>query len=57
MESYDEFLSKQEYEDMMKGETVIPVVHKYEILLKKQVRYPDSVSQPCATLEIGSDFE
>ncbi|CZR47884.1 uncharacterized protein FPRO_13551 [Fusarium proliferatum ET1] len=43
MESYDEFLSKQEYEDMIKGKTVIPVVHKYEILLKRQVRYPDSL--------------
>jgi acyl-CoA thioesterase FadM len=45
MESYDEFLSKQEYDDMIKGKSVIPVVHKYEILLKRQVRYPDSVSQ------------
>ncbi|KAF4449014.1 putative thioesterase [Fusarium austroafricanum] len=43
MESYDEFLSKEEYEAMMKGKTVIPVVHQYEIKLKQQVRYPDSL--------------
>lgn len=43
MESYDEFLSEQEYDDMIHGRTVIPAMHKYELEFKRQVVYPDSL--------------
>jgi acyl-CoA thioesterase FadM len=44
MESYDEFLSEQEYDDMINGRTVIPAVRKYDLDIRRQVKYPDSVS-------------
>ncbi len=44
MESYDEFLSKEEYEDMVHARSVIPVVRKYELTIRRQVKYPDAVS-------------
>lgn len=43
MESYGEFLSDQDYGDMITAKTVIPVVSEYKIQIKRQVRYPDSV--------------
>ncbi|RYP52379.1 hypothetical protein DL768_002410 [Monosporascus sp. mg162] len=43
MESFDEFLSKEEYNDMIRGRTVIPVLRKYEVDFRKQVKYPDSL--------------
>lgn len=43
MESYDEFLSEQEYDDMINGRTVIPAVRKYDLDIRRQVKYPDSV--------------
>jgi acyl-CoA thioesterase FadM len=43
MESYDEFLSEQEYEDMINARTVIPAVRKYDLDIRRQVKYPDSV--------------
>ncbi|CAH0058128.1 unnamed protein product [Clonostachys solani] len=43
MESYDEFLSEEEYEGMVNGKTVIPAVRKYELDIRRQVKYPDSL--------------
>jgi hypothetical protein len=49
MESYDEFLSEDEYNGMITGSTVVPMVRKYELAILRQVRYPDAVSRsgPC----------
>lgn len=44
MESYDEYLSQEEYNDMVLAKRVSPVIHKYELSIKRQVKYPDSVS-------------
>lgn len=44
LESYDEFLSEQEYNDVIHAKSIIPVMKKYELNLKRQVKYPDSVS-------------
>ncbi|KAI8627467.1 hypothetical protein F5Y19DRAFT_486708 [Xylariaceae sp. FL1651] len=43
MEGYDEFLNEQEYKDMIEGRTVIPAVRKYEVNIRRQVTYPDSL--------------
>ncbi|KAH8691558.1 hypothetical protein BGW36DRAFT_54357 [Talaromyces proteolyticus] len=43
MESYDEFLSKEECDGMIQAKTVIPVVRKYELDIRRQVKYPDAV--------------
>ncbi|KAF3065380.1 hypothetical protein GL218_02688 [Daldinia childiae] len=43
MESYDEFLSEQEYDDMINAKTVIPVIRRYSLDIRKQVKYPDSL--------------
>ncbi|KAK7935166.1 hypothetical protein PG985_000661 [Apiospora marii] len=43
MESYDEHLTTQEYDDMVHARTVVPVVRKYELDLRRQVKYPDSL--------------
>ncbi|KAI1170284.1 hypothetical protein F4777DRAFT_584050 [Nemania sp. FL0916] len=43
MESYDEFLSPQEYDDMIHAKSVIPAVRKYEISIRRQVTYPDAL--------------
>ncbi|KUI60907.1 hypothetical protein VP1G_08121 [Cytospora mali] len=43
MESYDEFLSEQEYNDMIYARTVIPALRKYELDIRRQVKYPDSL--------------
>lgn len=47
MESYDEFLSEEEYNGMVNGKTVIPAVRKYDLDIRRQVKYPDSVSLLC----------
>ncbi|KAK8089872.1 hypothetical protein PG997_004833 [Apiospora hydei] len=44
MESYDEHLTEQEYDDMIHARTVVPVVRRYELDIRRQVKYPDSVS-------------
>ena len=44
MESYDEYLDEQEYSNMITAKSVVPVVKKYELDIKRQVKYPDSVS-------------
>ena len=44
MESYDEFLSETEYNDMILAKSIAPVIRKYELDIKRQVKYPDSVS-------------
>lgn len=44
MESYDEYLSDDEYTGMVNGKTVIPALRKYEMDLRRQVKFPDSVS-------------
>ncbi|KAH8883074.1 hypothetical protein GQ53DRAFT_664760 [Thozetella sp. PMI_491] len=41
MESYDQFLSKQEYDDMVNARTVVPLVRKYNLDIRRQVKYPD----------------
>ncbi|KAI0157895.1 hypothetical protein GGR52DRAFT_180367 [Hypoxylon sp. FL1284] len=43
MESYDEYLSKGEFEGMFQGKAVIPVIRKYELSILRQVKYPDVV--------------
>ncbi|KAF2726463.1 hypothetical protein EJ04DRAFT_571246 [Polyplosphaeria fusca] len=43
MESYDEFLSEAEYNDMIQGKGVVPVVRKYELDIRRQVKYPDTL--------------
>ncbi|KAI0151777.1 hypothetical protein GGR57DRAFT_492799 [Xylariaceae sp. FL1272] len=43
MESYDECLSESEYKDMINGRTVIPAVRKFEVDIRRQVTYPDSL--------------
>ncbi|KAG8166022.1 hypothetical protein KVR01_004574 [Diaporthe batatas] len=43
MEGYDEFLSEQEYDDMIHARTVVPVIRKYELDIRRQVKYPDSL--------------
>ncbi|KAI1654044.1 hypothetical protein F4813DRAFT_393195 [Daldinia decipiens] len=43
MESYDEFLSEQEYDDMINAKTVIPVIRRYNLDIRRQVKYPDSL--------------
>lgn len=43
MESYDEILSEQEYEDMINAKTVVPAIRRYELDIRRQVKYPDSV--------------
>ncbi|KAI1824021.1 hypothetical protein F4861DRAFT_539483 [Xylaria intraflava] len=43
MESYDEWLTKQECDDMIQGKNVIIVLKKYELDIRRQVRYPDSI--------------
>lgn len=43
MESYDEFLDEDGYDGMIYGKTIIPVVRKYELDIRRQVKYPDVV--------------
>ena len=43
MESYDEFLSEEEYDDMIHARHVAPVVRNYELQIRRPVTYPDSV--------------
>lgn len=43
MESYSEFLGEEEYDDMIHARTVVPVIRKYELEIRRQVKYPDSV--------------
>lgn len=49
MESYAEHLTEQEYDDMIHARTVVPVVRKYELDIRRQVKYPDSVSPTFAS--------
>ncbi|KAH9988514.1 hypothetical protein F4779DRAFT_638380 [Xylariaceae sp. FL0662B] len=43
MESWDEYLSRQEYDDMIHSKSVMPVVRNYELQIRRQVKYPDSL--------------
>lgn len=43
MESYHEYLSDDEYEGMVSGRTVIPAVRRYQLDIRRQVTYPDTV--------------
>jgi hypothetical protein len=45
MESYDDFLTEEEYTGMIMGRTIVPAVRKYELAIRRQVKYPDSVSE------------
>lgn len=49
MEGYDEWLSDQECADMIQGKTLMIVVKKYELDIRRQVKYPDSVGNPPAS--------
>jgi hypothetical protein len=53
MESYDEYLSETEYEDMLGDKSVVPMVSKYELEIKRQVTYPDAVRTPGDSSSIG----
>jgi acyl-CoA thioesterase FadM len=44
MESYDEFLSEQEYHDMINAKTITPVVRDSRLVIRRPVKYPDTVS-------------
>ena len=55
MESYDEFLSEQEYRDMILAKSVAPVIRKYELDIRRQVKYPDSVDTNCRTTQYAAD--
>lgn len=44
MESYHEYLTDTEYEGMISGRTVIPAVRRYQLDIRRQVTYPDTVS-------------
>lgn len=54
MESYDEFLTEEEYNGMINAKTVVPLVRKYKLEIKRQVRYPDTVGSTF-TEDIGSN--
>ncbi|KAI1817266.1 hypothetical protein GGS20DRAFT_533346 [Poronia punctata] len=43
MESYEEFLSQQEYDDMIQARSIILAVRKHEVILRRPVTYPDSL--------------
>ncbi|KAI0169759.1 hypothetical protein GGR52DRAFT_573817 [Hypoxylon sp. FL1284] len=43
MESYDAYLSEQEYDDMIHSRSIIPTIRKYELTIRRQVKYPDSL--------------
>ncbi|KAI0482963.1 hypothetical protein GGR56DRAFT_217079 [Xylariaceae sp. FL0804] len=43
MEGYDAWLSRAECDDMINGRGVIVVVQKYELEIRRQVRYPDCI--------------
>jgi hypothetical protein len=43
MESYDGFLGRQEYEDMIQARSVVPAIRRYDLDIRRQVKYPDSV--------------
>ncbi|OJD24107.1 hypothetical protein ACJ73_04532 [Blastomyces percursus] len=45
-ESYEEFLSKEELDGMIEAKTVVPLVRKYELDIRRQVIYPDSPLLP-----------
>ncbi|KAI1327816.1 hypothetical protein F5Y16DRAFT_370965 [Xylariaceae sp. FL0255] len=47
MESYDEWLSNQEVADMTRGKSIIMVMSKSELDIRRQVKYPDSVLVAC----------
>ncbi|KAJ7084051.1 hypothetical protein B0H15DRAFT_849908 [Mycena belliarum] len=43
MESYDEFLSEEEYNDMILAKSVVPVLRRYQLDIRRQVKYPDTL--------------
>lgn len=43
MESYDGFLGRQEYEDMIQARSVVPAIRRYDLDIRRQVKYPDSL--------------
>lgn len=43
MEGYDEYLSKEECDGMVQAKTIIPAVRKYELSIRRQVKYPEAV--------------
>jgi hypothetical protein len=45
MESYSEHLDANEYAAMATGKSAIPAVRRYQLDIRRQVTYPDSVSR------------
>ena len=58
MESYDEHLSKQECDDLIQGKSVIPAVRKYELNIRRQLRYPDAMCDYflCCSIHLYLNF-
>jgi acyl-CoA thioesterase FadM len=44
MESYAEYMIEDGYENMITGQSTVPVVRKYELDIRRQFQYPDAVS-------------
>lgn len=43
MESGDEYLSEEEYNDMIYARKAVPVMRRFELDIRRQVKYPDPV--------------
>lgn len=44
MESYNDYLDDKEYEAMITGRSAVPAIRRYQLDIRRQVTYPDSVS-------------
>lgn len=44
MEEYAVYLSPEDYKNTIQGKGIMPVISKYQINIKRQVKYPDSVN-------------
>ncbi|KAF3001568.1 hypothetical protein E8E14_000522 [Neopestalotiopsis sp. 37M] len=40
---HDGFLGRQEYEDMIQARSVVPAIRRYDLDIRRQVKYPDSL--------------
>ncbi|KJZ80516.1 hypothetical protein HIM_00366 [Hirsutella minnesotensis 3608] len=43
LESHDEFLTREECDNMIQAKTVITALKKYELDIRRQVKYPDAL--------------
>lgn len=46
-DAYGQYLSKEELDGIYQAKTVVPMVRRFELEIKRQVKFPDSVSNPC----------